>query len=184
MTHITRPASIAVIALLTALLAGCAQPGAAPDSPERRAELAGQLAQLAVELGGLDHKIDNGADLAWEASADTLTLELGRELTEEEQLEVRGILRDTLAEFLTPELWQEQVASVYAEHFTAGELEALLEFFSSDAGRKSLELESALVKEVDARLESSLDRQIEAFIERVDERLAASFDGLEGGEGS
>jgi Uncharacterized protein conserved in bacteria (DUF2059) len=184
MTHITRRASIAVIALLTALLAGCAQPGAAPDSPERRAELAGRLADLSVELGSLDKKLDTGAEQAWEASADTLTLELGRELTEEEQSQVRGILRDTLAEFLTVALWKEQIGKAYADHFTAGELEAIVEFFSAPAGRKVLELDQTLSEAVESGLDAALGGHIDEFIERVDERLAASFDGLEGGEGS
>jgi len=171
-----RRAVIAAGSVVLALTLACSAPGETPDTPENRAEIAGKLATLSVELGSFEDVLDRGADLAWTASADTLTLELGRELTEEEQAQVREVLRAVLGEFLTEELWKETVIRVYADEFTASELASILSFYDSPVGRKVLDLETALTEEVHDSLGDTLDARLDEFIERVDAELATKFD--------
>jgi hypothetical protein len=166
------------------LVTGCSATQQVPDSPENRAERAGELAALAVELGAHEQVLDRGVESAWGPSLETLQLELGRTLTEDEQAGVRKILRSVLAEFLTTELWQENIAAVYAEHFTATELQSLLEFYDSPLGRKTLELDETLSQEFDDSLDVALDPRVDEFIARVDEELAKAFEELGAEEGS
>ncbi len=181
MTWTQKHAGFVTLGLILGLTIGCAGP---TDSPEARQELAGELARLSVELGSLDRLLEDGAEMAWSSSADTIRLELGRELTGQEQGQVQRILRTVLSEFVTAELWEETVTRVYAENFTAGELDSMLEFYSSPAGRKSLQLQGKLTQQVDAAVEQALEARIDEFIARVDEELALAFPGLGSGAAS
>jgi len=172
------------LALSLGLAAGCAGTGATPDSPEKRTEIAGELARLSLELGSLDSALDSGADWAWDASAETLEVEVGRALTEEEQAKVRDVLRNVLTEFLTPALWEETITRVYSEQFTADELDSILAFYDSPGGRKVLKTEQAVRQAVNSELEGPLEGRLEEFIGRVDEELAKAFPDLATGEGS
>ena len=163
---------------LMILVAACGTSQDVADSPEKRNELAGNLAELAVELGAVASLLDEGADLGMDSSAASLELELGRALTDAERDQARGILRSVLADYVTADLWSEKVTRVYAESFTAGELQAMLDFYTSPAGRKSLEMEAALTREVDAGMEEVLDGRLEEFIDRVDDELAKVFPEL------
>jgi hypothetical protein len=184
MPFTTSKAGIIALGLSLVLLAGCAGGGATADSPEARAEIAGELARLSLEVGSLDSALDSGADWAWDASAETLEIEVGRALTEEEQAKVRDVLRDVLTEFLTPALWEETITRVYSERFTADELDSILAFYGSPAGRKVLETEQAVRQAVNLELEGPLEERLEEFIGRVDEELAKAFPDLATGEGS
>ena len=179
MSLLSRWAGLIAIGALLAPAIGCAATVGTADSPETRAEIAGELARLSVETGTLERALDSGADLAWGASAETLQLELGRQLTAQEEGRVRDILRVALREFLTPQLWEETISRVYAAHFTAAELDSILAFYGSPAGRKVLELEGVLGNEVDEGLEGPLEEKLDAFIARVDEELGAAFEGLD-----
>jgi hypothetical protein len=184
MRRITTRRGIALFSLLIVLAAGCtAQQGSATASASAE-EAAEKIATLAVELGAYDLALDSGSALAWEASADALTLELGRELTEDERATVKRIFNTVLGEFLTADLWKRSVTKVYAKHFTAAELDAMVAFYDSPVGRKTLQLEGQLADAVDTELEEALDGEIDAFIERIDQSLAAEFPGLAAGEGS
>jgi hypothetical protein len=184
MIRMTMTARCMLLALPLALMPGCGvEQGntAVSQTPE---DAAGKLAALAVELGGYDRTLDRGAELAWESSAEALTLELGRELSQEGQERVRDILRAALGEFLTTETWRDGVARVYAKHFTAAELDAMVEFYESPVGRKVLQLEDTLIEEFDGELEAVLDGKLDELIARIDEALAEAFEELDRGEGS
>ena len=178
MTPIAKNGRIVVCGLLLIVAAGCAGgQGSVPASatPEEAAQ---RVAELAVQLGSYERAMDNGTELAWQSSVETLTLELGRELTAEEQTEVKRIFNTVLGEFLTAELWQESVERAYAKSFTAAELDAMFEFYSSPAGRKTLELEGAMADAVDDELQRKLDGELDAFIERIDGALGEAFPDL------
>jgi hypothetical protein len=180
----TMTARCMLLALPLALTLGCvAEQGntVASQTPE---EVARKLAALAVELGGYDRTLDRGAELAWGSSAEALALELGRELSEEGQKRVRDILRAALGEFLTTETWSDGVTRVYAKHFTAAELDAMVEFYESPVGRKVLQLEDTLIEEFDGELEVVLDGKLDELVARIDEALAEAFEELDRGEGS
>jgi hypothetical protein len=183
MRRIAQDRRTTIIGLSMLLALSCAsQDGAGPSRTAE--ESAAELARLSVELGSLDDALDRAADWAWGATVDAITLELGREPTEEERTRGRDILRGVIAEFVTPELWKESVARVYAEHFTAGELNEMIRFYDSPVGRKVLSLESELTDEVDGLFEEALDGEtLQAFIARVDEALGAEL-GLGEGDGS
>jgi hypothetical protein len=169
---------------LSILLAvGCAsQDGAGPSRTAD--EAAQELARLSIELGSRDGALDRAADWTWSASTDALTLELGREPTEDENVRGRAILREVIGEFLTPDLWKESIARVYAERFTATELNEMVRFYASPVGRKVLTLEDEITDEVDDAFGEALgEARLEELITRIDEALGAEL-GLGGGQGS
>lgn len=162
-------------------LGACSQPAPLADSPEARLEQARALTALEVESGALAAMLDEGAALARDATADLLMLELEREPTAEDLADVEAVMRAALAEFLTAELWQETVAAVYAESFTAAEIQEAVAFYGSPTGQKILSHGSALDDAVGDAVEAALGVHYDEFAERVDSALAERFPGL--GEG-
>lgn len=159
----------------------CSQPATIADSPEARLDQARALTALEVESGALDGMLDEGAALARDATADLLMLELEREPTAEELTAVEAVMRASLAEFLTAELWQGTVAAVYAENFTAAELQEAVAFYGSQTGQKILSHGSALDDAVGEAVETALGAHSDEFAARVDRALAERFPEL--GEG-
>jgi len=153
----------------------CSQPAPLADTPENRLEQARALTAIEVEVGALDGMLDEGAALAREATADMLMLELEREPSEEDLATLEAVMRAGLAEFLTAELWQETVAAIYAENFTAAELKDAVTFYGSPAGRKILGLGQHLDKAVGEAVEAALDVHRDEFAARVDAALAERF---------
>ena len=161
---------------------GCAQPAPIADSPEARLEQARALTALEVESGALDGMLDEGAALARQATADMLMIELEREPSEEDLAKLEGVMRAGLAEFLTPELWQGTVAKVYAENFTAAELQETVAFYTSPTGLKIMGLGRTLDKAVGDAVETALEVHSDEFAALVDAALAESFPELAEGE--
>lgn len=168
---------LAGFAIVTAVLAlgACSQPASIADSPEARLEQAHALTAVEVESGALDDMLDEGAALAREATADMLMLELEREPSEEDLAELEAVMRAGLAEFLTADLWQETVAKVYADNFTAAELQATWEFYQSTAGRKILSLQRSLDAEVGDAVDAALEVHSDEFEARINAALAERF---------
>ena len=172
-----------VLGLFIVLAVGCASHDGA-DSSRTAEEAAQELARLSIELGSLDAALGRAADWTWSASIDALTLELGREPSEEENDRGRAILREVLAGFLTPELWEKSITRVYTERFTAVELNEMVRFYGSPVGRKVLSLEGEVSGAVDDEIGEALgEDRLEEFITRVDDALGTEF-GLGGGQGS
>ena len=161
------------------LLSACAQPA---DTPELRLERARQVARLEIEGGALDDALNVGADIALAAAGDALERELGRPVTDEERERVHGIFREALAEFLTPEVWVEQSAVVYARHLTPAELNELAAFYGTSTGSKLLSMQADLTHELGDAAEAIVVENEMAFAGRVDEALAAAFPELGGGQ--
>jgi len=161
---------------------GCSQPAPIPDSPEARLEQARALTALEVESGALDAMLDEGAALAREATADMLMLELEREPSAEDLAQLEAVMRTGLAEFLTAELWQETVAAVYAENFTAAELQETVAFYGSPTGQRILSHGRALDEAVGEAVEAALEVHSDEFAARVDAALAESFPELAEGD--
>ena len=80
-------------------------------------------------------------------------------------------------------LFRSTLVSVCTDHFTAGELHEINEFFQSPAGAKFLSVESELSDAVNERAEAVFTENIDVFIARVDEGLAQAFPGLADEEG-
>jgi hypothetical protein len=160
----------------------CAQTPPLADTPENRLEQARALTAIEVEAGALDGMLDEGAALAREATADVLMLELEREPSAEDLATLEVAMRDGLAEFLTAELWQETAAKVYADNFTAAELQETVTFYGSPTGRKILGLGQRLDQAVGDAVEKALEVHRNEFAERVDAALSERFPELaEGG---
>jgi hypothetical protein len=171
---------VILVPIIAAL--ACAQPAPLEDTPENRLEQARALTALEVEAGALDGMLDEGAALAREATADMLMIELEREPSEEDLAQLESVMRAGLAEFLTAELWQETAAKVYAENFTAAELQETVTFYGSPTGRKILSLGQLLDQAVGDAVETALEAHRDEFAERVDAALAERFPELsEGG---
>lgn len=164
--------SIVVAALI---FVACAQPVSIEDSPEARLEQARALTAVEVESGALDEMLDEGAALAREATADMLMLELEREPSEEDLAQLEAVMRAGLAEFLTADLWQATVARVYAENFTAAELQATREFYESPAGRKIMSIQRSLDAEVGDAVDAALEVHSDEFEARINAALAERF---------
>jgi hypothetical protein len=169
-------------ALLFAVLPGMAcvsQSGKAENSGTSTGPAA-RLATLSIELGSLEQRLDGGADLALESSIGTFEQEMGRNATEQEKDQVRAIFRSVLGEFLTPKVWEASLTKVYVAHFSAAEIEELIQFYDSPVGRKVLELDVVLSRELDNAIEEVLDPKMAEFIDRVDEEIEATFGDLNG----
>ena len=160
------------------VVVGCA-PQAPPDTPELRMEKARAIAMMEVDDGGpYQETLDLGASLATDATTDALTLELGRELADEESLEVRALMRAGIAEVLTAERWTAAAAEIYAANLTAAELGAVLEFYGSPAGSKVLGIQTALDDQMGTAIEEIIEADLDAFSARVDSGLAGIFPEL------
>ncbi|MDH3813164.1 MAG: DUF2059 domain-containing protein [Acidobacteriota bacterium] len=167
---------LSVLSVVVVLaLGGCSQPAPITDSPEARLEQARALTALEVKSGALDDMLDEGAALAREATADMLMFELEREPSAEDLAQLEAVMRAGLAEFLTAELWQETVAAVYAENFTAAELQETVAFYTSPTGRKILGLGRPLDEAVGEAVETALEVHSDEFAARVDAALAETF---------
>ena len=177
-----RHLSMVVVVVTVMGVCACSQPAPLADTPENRLEQARALTAMEVETGALDGMLDEGAALARKATAGMLLFELEREPSEEDLATLEAVMRAGLAEFLTAELWQETVASIYAENFTAAELKDAVTFYGSPAGRKILGLGQHLDKAVGDAVEAALDVHRDEFAARVDAVLAERFPELvEGG---
>jgi hypothetical protein len=169
---------IAILAPIIGALVGmgaCAQPAPLEDTFENRLEQARALTAIEVEAGALDGMLDEGAALAREATADMLMLELERETSAEDLATLEAVMRAGLAEFLTAELWQETVAQVYVENFTAAELQATREFYLSPTGQKILSLQRSLDDQIGDAVETVLEVHSDEFADRIDAALAERF---------
>lgn len=165
-----RPVIIAALAFVW----GCtAQPPA--DTPQNRADLAGKLARLAAEHGAFDRVLDEGADLATGATLPALELDRGRSLTDAEQNLLHGTLRSVITEFVSREQWEEIVAGVYAEEFSAGELTEILGFYDKPLGRKLIRLRGPLTERVEAETATLFNARLDEFVERVDAAVATAL---------
>jgi hypothetical protein len=170
------------VMVAVSMFVACSQPAPVADTPEARLEQARALTAIEVESGALDDMLDEGAALAREATADMLMFELEREPTTEDLAQLEAVMRAGLAEFLTAELWQETVAQVYAENFTAAELRETVAFYTSPTGLRILGLGRTLDEAVGGAVEAALEVHSEEFAARVDAALEESFPELaEGG---
>ena len=164
------------------MFVACSQPAPVADTPEARLEQARALTAIEVESGALDSMLDEGAALARQATADMLMLELEREPSVEDLAQLEAVMRAGLAEFLTAELWQETVAQVYADNFTAAELQETVAFYTSPTGLRILGLGRTLDEAVGGAVEAALEIHSDEFSARVDAALEESFPELaEGG---
>ena len=176
-----RTLSLFSVVAAALMCVACAPPASLADSTENRLEQARALTALEVESGALDAMLDEGAALAREATADMLMIELEREPSEVDLAKLEAVMRTGLAEFLTAELWQETVAAVYAENFTAAELQETVAFYGSPTGLKILGLGKTLDEAVGDAVETALEAHSDEFAARVDAALAERFPEL--GEG-
>jgi len=170
------------VMVAVSMFVACSQPAPVADTPEARLEQARALTAIEVESGALDSMLDEGAALARQATADMLMLELEREPSDEDLAQLEAVMRAGLAEFLTAELWQETVAKVYAENFTAAELQETVAFYTSPTGLRILGLGRTLDEAVGGAVEAALEVHSDEFAARVDAALEESFPELaEGG---
>lgn len=150
-----------------------------PDTPELRMEKAQALAALEVgDGGGYEETLDLGAALARDSVLDALVLELGRELTHEEGYEVQAVMRNSLAEVLTPEEWQRASSEIYSENFTPAELDAAMEFYASPVGAKILGLQNTLDQQMGDAVDEIVEQNLDRFIGKIDEGLVELFPHL------
>jgi hypothetical protein len=168
--------------LMLFLLAACAGAPQVAETPENRSAAAAALGQLEIDSGGLDKVLDDGAEAGLSYASEPLSENLGRELNSDESARVRAIIRSSLEEILTPERWLQVLTEVYAESFSAQELEEIRAFFETSAGAKVLQLDSRLAEQVEAAGDAVFEAHLDEFIALVDEKLVEEFGELAVGE--
>lgn len=175
-------AIVAGFGLITVV--ACA-PQPTPDTPELRLEKARALAALQVGEGGgsYEETLDRGAALALEATTDALTIELGRELSDQEALEVEAVMRGAIAEALTPERWAAAATDVYAAHFSAADLQAALDFYSSPVGIRILGLQATVDQQMADAVEDIVVADLEVVTAAIDAGIGELFPELAEGAG-
>jgi len=166
--------------LVAAFVVACGGPAPIADSPEARLDQARAITDIQLAAGEYEAMLDKGAAIATSGSLDALTLELGREPSQEELDAVRAVMREGLSEILTVEVWQDTVAQVYAGLFTADELAEARAFFGSPTGQKILTMGSRLDAEVVAALTAVLDDRSSELSASIDAGLAKRFPELAG----
>jgi hypothetical protein len=179
----SKPTMLATTAAALLLCSGCSRPAPAPaDTPEIRAQIARNLAEMELDAGSLEQTLNLGAELALDTSSATLEHDIGRELTADEREAVRRVLHDTLAVIVTADAFSTAVAEAYASQFSAPELESIADFFSSASGAKLLRAQAQLAATVGSATEALVERNLEHFVVSVDQGLAAEFAELKTGE--
>jgi len=166
-----------------AFLVGCGGPAPVADSPEARLEQARAITDIQLAAGEYEEMLDKGAAIATSGSIGALTLELGREPSDAELEAVRAVMRQALSGILTEQVWQDTVAQVYTNLFTAAELAEARAFFGSPTGQKILTVGNRLDGEVVAALTAVLDDRSGELSARVDAGLAERFPELAGEDG-
>jgi hypothetical protein len=145
------------------------------DDKEALIKYARMAAQMELAAGALDVALNEGADTALIGSIDVLEYDLGRALSLEEKEKVRGIFRGALAQILTPGIWVESTAEVYARHLEVGDLRHLTDFYQTESGAKILAIQGALGRDLGDTAERLLDENQAAFADRVDSALEEAF---------
>jgi len=159
------------------LLVGCA---AKKDTPELRLAKAVELAQLDIKGGAFENALSRATTLAFTASVGALEDEMERPATDDEKERLRGILRQALSEFITPEAWIKVASTVYAKHLTAAELGEVEAFYSSPAGAKVVSLQGTFGAEMGEAAEALFAENRDRFVKRVDEAVVKAFPDIAG----
>lgn len=175
--------SVSLVAAAFLSAAVLPENAAAAESPDSRSEKAARLARVLTDGGSLDQTLDRGAAYAAAAGAPALEARLGRALTDEESDRLEAIIRNVLTRFLTKEKWEKVTAAAYEERFTAGEMDAILTFLGSPAGKKLLNLQPELGREFGDAAQAIVVERLDEFRDAVDAAVDKSF-GTAGAEGS
>jgi hypothetical protein len=165
------------------LMFGCDQ-SQIEDNPEVRKEIASEIARLEIESGTYDEMLDDGAQVALDASLDRLKLDMKRELTPGEEKKVHEIYRQALQETLTREEWETILLETYSDRLKAAELDVLLGFLSSEEGRSILSAQKEIDDELADKAGDLIEADLDSFGQRVDEALAKAFGTTDSSEGS
>ena len=81
------------------------------------------------------------------------------------------MLEDELKSFPIEEMFQAMIA-VYQRHFTKGDVDALVAFYSSPTGQKILKDMPATVAEAMQAMQPIMQKRMETMMERVDQQIA------------
>lgn len=122
----------------------------------RGRELARELARLMIDESvrrSLDEQIGRGM---LQSVAAPLQNRLNRRLREVEWRMLRDIVGRFLDETLPPTRTEEIAAEIYARHFDAAEIAALVEFQRSAVGRKAAQLTAAIARDTRRAIEEEL----------------------------
>ncbi|MBI2203279.1 MAG: DUF2059 domain-containing protein [Candidatus Rokubacteria bacterium] len=142
------------IALALAVTVVVVAGSAAAQGRER--ELARELARLMLDdtvRRSLDEQVGRGM---LQAVAGPLQQRLDRRLLEVEWRMLADIIGRFLDETLPPTRTEEIAAEIYARHFDAAELAALVEFQRSAVGRKAARLTAAIAGDTRRAIEEEL----------------------------
>ena len=131
------------IALLSLILA-CAGVTSRRPYAETPEDLARELVRLNLRYGMYEALSEQAANSMLVSCKEDFERELGREFYETEYEELQEVMKRTLMDVFTPQVWEEAIVPVYMKHFTADELRDLLQFYETPVGFKLLEAQMPL----------------------------------------
>ena len=165
------------VVVVIVLVLGCVSAAHAQDErPNVESEVARQLIQKIFSTDAYDAAIDWIARSWMPGLLQTIRAKGGPQPNEAHQYKIRVALRRALTAALPQEVWQGEMAAIYARYFTEDELMAMLRFYSSDVGQKNARLTATLLSEGNAlskRLSAGI--QDRGFRERVLESVREEF---------
>jgi hypothetical protein len=89
---------------------------------------------------------------------------------------MNGIMDDMLSTMPFGEMMQAMVP-VYQKHFTHGDIDSLIAFYSAPIGQKILREMPAITSEAMQSMMPIMRRQMDAVMQRVQQEMAASLKG-------
>jgi len=96
-----------------------------------------------------------------------LERDLGRELSQTEYERLERLFLDILPEVYPMEMWVSPMATVYAKFFTVEEIESMQKFDQTPAGRKLLNLQVTVAREMEPLITSIIEEKQEEIEARI-----------------
>ena len=154
---------IAAISVFVALAIG--QPAFAEDKPESRLQVAEELVAETVTSSLVENMIAS----VWptiEADIKSKNPDIDAEALEGLKGDLAEMQSVQMAELVV------EMPALYAKYFTTDELKTILEFQTSEVGRKALSVTPQLMAEFMPKIMQSLQTQMPIIMQRFQDRLA------------
>ncbi len=164
-TRLRTKAKFKIIAASFAIITVLGQPAFAEDTPESRL----QVAQKLVEETVTSSLVENMTASVWppiENDIRSRNPNIDDAALEELRMDFETVQKQQMAELVV------DMPGIYAKYFTTDELTKILEFQTSEVGRKALSVTPKLMAEFMPKIIQSLQTQMPMIMERFNKRLS------------
>ena len=163
--------SVALVVLVTS----CGPEADPREDQIRRQLLAQDLTNLEFGSGGFDTLFDTMSTLVLAVLRPTLEETIGRELSHTENDRLKLILDQVFRDVYPRQLWVDRIVPIYAQVFSANELQEIIEFYQTPIGQKLLRMEPRLTRELEKAGEEIVASREEEFGERFEAEFVRAF---------